>query len=86
MISVLTVNYFAADDLARLIDSLRRHAAGHDIELIITNNSRDERLAFDRDPELPVTVIPSPNIGFACGINLACRRARGDLLFIANPD
>jgi len=86
MISILTVNHNSADDLAALVDSLLTHAPHQEMELIITNNSREEQLDFDFDPVLPVTIIPSPNVGFARGINLALREAHGDILFIANPD
>ena len=86
MISVLTVNYHSSADLKRLADSLRRHAADQPVELIITNNSVEDTIQLPHDSALPVKVLPSPNIGFAAGINLAYREARGDVFFIANPD
>lgn len=86
MISVLTVNYYSAVDLRRLVDSLREHAGGLPVELIITNNSADETLDIPGDSALPITIIPSPNVGFGAGINRAFRAARGETIFIANPD
>lgn len=86
MISVLTVNYHASGDLLALADSLRRHAAEQEVELIIANNSADDVINISSDGHLTVSVLPSANIGFAAGINLAFRRSRGDVLFVANPD
>jgi N-acetylglucosaminyl-diphospho-decaprenol L-rhamnosyltransferase len=86
MISVLCVNYHSASELADLAESLRLHSSGHDVELIVTNNSPSETLDVSRAPDLRVTVLPSENVGFAAGINLALRRAVGDILFVANPD
>jgi len=86
MISVLCVNYHSASDLADLAESLRRHSSGHDVELIVTNNSPSETLDVPRGPDLPMTVLPSENVGFAAGINLALGRASGDILLVANPD
>ena len=86
MISVLTVNYHSSADLELLADSIREHAPEDQVELIITNNSVEDSIRLPNDSSLPVTVLPSPNVGFAAGINLAYRQARGDVLFIANPD
>ncbi len=86
MISVLTVNYHTSGELCALAESLREHAGGQEVELIIANNSADDAIDISTDGPLTVSVVPSANIGFAAGINLAFRRARGDLLFVANPD
>lgn len=86
MISVLTVNYHSSADLSCLAKSITEYPAGHDVELIVTNNSVKDSIRLPNNPALPVTVLPSANIGFAAGINLAYRHARGDVLFIANPD
>lgn len=86
MISVLCVNYRSASELADLAESLRLYSSGHDVELIVTNNSPGEAIDVSAAPGLSVTVLPSQNVGFAAGINLALRRARGEILFVANPD
>lgn len=84
MISVLTVNYRSAADVARLAASLVEHRGNEQIELIIANNSPAE--AIERPSELANTVIDLPNPGYARGVNAAAARARGDVLFVANPD
>jgi len=86
VISVLSVNYHAADDLRRLADSLRQHKGDARIELIVCNNSRDEPIESETSPELPITVLEDENIGFGAGINRAFRASRGETIFIANPD
>lgn len=86
MISVLTVNYHSSGDLTALADSLRKYAGGQEVELIIANNSADNAIDIPSDEHLTVSVLPSDNIGFAAGINLTFGRARGEVLFIANPD
>jgi len=86
MISVLTVNYFSSSDLATLADSLRKYAGAQEVELIIANNSTEDAIDIPSDESLTVSVLPSANIGFAAGINLAYRHARGGVLFVANPD
>lgn len=90
MISVLTVNFRSADELRGLAASLRRHRGDLPLELIVTNNSPEQRiervgdLASDR--HLAVEILESENVGFGAGINQAYRASHGDVIFIANPD
>ena len=86
MISVLSVNYYSAAELAHLAQSLREHAPAEPIELIVTNNSADQKVELPSDERLPITIIPSENVGYGAGINLAYQQARGDLIFVTNPD
>lgn len=86
MISVLTVNYRSAADVAGLAESIRRHADGFPVELIVTNNSPDNALQALSDDVLPVTVLPSVNHGYAAGVNLAFQHSRGEIIMVANPD
>lgn len=86
MISVLVVNYQSAADLAELMASVSRHSGRHEVELVVTNNSAGERIRRPRGGANRVTVLSSPNRGFAAGVNLAFRESRGDILMLANPD
>jgi N-acetylglucosaminyl-diphospho-decaprenol L-rhamnosyltransferase len=86
MISVLTVNFRSSDQVSGLVESLRRFASGEAIELIVANNSAADVVPPSSDPLCPVTVLDSPNIGFAGGINLAYHASRGSILMVANPD
>lgn len=86
MISVLTVNYRTEWDLARMAESLIEHRAGEEVELLITNNSPGQPLELPDASTLFTRIIERPNLGYARGINWAAEEARGDILFIANPD
>jgi len=86
MISVLTVNYRSSTDVAGLRESLRAQRDGLDVELIVANNSAEDAIAPDEGGDVPMTVLPDRNVGYGAGINRAFRRARGELLFVANPD
>lgn len=86
MISVLTVNYRAADDVAQLADSLRRNRGTEAVELVICNNSPDESLNISSTADLPTTILDEDNIGFGAGINRAFAASNGDRIFVCNPD
>ena len=86
MISVLTVNYRSADQLFGLSKSLRLHAGGLPVELVITNNSPAESLAGVGGPPLTVIHRDARNVGFAAGINVAYQASHGEVLMITNPD
>lgn len=85
MISVLTVNYHSAGELAQLVASLRQHRPAEPIELVVTNNSPSQRLSLPQCG-FPVSVIDADNIGFAAGINRAFRASTGEHIMLANPD
>lgn len=86
MISVLTVNYCAAEDVAQLADSLRQHRDNQQVELVVCNNSPQETIALESTDDLPVTIVTKDNVGFGAGINRAFAASTGDIIFIANPD
>lgn len=86
MISVLTVNYHSASDLQGLANSLRRFPVAEEIELIVTNNSPEETIELASDEKLSIRILSAPNVGYAAGINRAYQEARGEILFIVNPD
>lgn len=85
MISVLTVHYRAADDLAGLADSLVAAGGDEPVELIVVDHS-PEQPARPAAGWPPTRVIAQKNLGFAAGVNRAAAAAHGDLLFVANPD
>lgn len=86
MISVLCVNYRSSADVCGLAASLAEHRGGEAVELIVVNHSPRDRVAL---PDAAVgfsRVIERPNAGYAAGINHAASLARGEWLFLANPD
>lgn len=86
MISILSVNYRSAADAAGLAESVAAHRGGPDIELIIVNNSPGEPIAVPGVAAAFTRVIDSPNVGYGRAINHAAAHARGETLFLANPD
>lgn len=87
MISVLTVNYHSADQVRELHCSLADHPVSQPLELIVTNNSPRERIdLLAESAAVSVNVLDAANVGFAAGINIAFRAARGEVVMVANPD
>jgi N-acetylglucosaminyl-diphospho-decaprenol L-rhamnosyltransferase len=85
VISLVLVSYRSAG-LARIaIESFRREAraAGELTEVVAVENSGDAAaLAGVADR----TLDPGRNLGFAGGLNAGLAVARGEILFLANPD
>lgn len=86
VISVLTVNYRSSRDVAELAASLREFRDGLPVELIVANNSPEDRIEVATDESLSVTVCDGENVGYGAGINRALRHSRGDFLMAVNPD
>jgi N-acetylglucosaminyl-diphospho-decaprenol L-rhamnosyltransferase len=89
MLSVVIVNYKTPDDLLRLLASLEEHpSASEPLEILVVDNaSGDDSAARVRAAYPGVTVIESPaNRGFAAGVNIGLKAARGEWLLILNPD
>ncbi len=87
-VSILIVNWNGRDALARSLAALAAHAAASDIETIVVDNaSRDGSAEMVRRDFPGVLLFAEPtNLGFAGGVNLARRRARGRHLLLLNPD
>jgi GT2 family glycosyltransferase len=85
VISFVVVHYRSGALSRRAIESFRASAreAGAEAEAVVVDNSGDggDLAAFaDR------LVTPGRNLGFAGGLNAGVRAARGDVLFLGNPD
>ncbi len=88
MVSVCVVNWRTAEELLALAASLCAGADGAAYELcVVDNDSGDGSLERLREALPEATVIAmGRNAGFGSGINRAVREARGEHLFILNPD
>ena len=85
MISLLVVNYRSAGLAAAAIRSARA-ATKESIEVVVVDNSCDEREA-DSVGRYADTLIVSPaNIGYAAAINRGRRSCHGDVIIVSNPD
>jgi N-acetylglucosaminyl-diphospho-decaprenol L-rhamnosyltransferase len=88
VISAVLVSYRSAS-LARVaIDSFRRDAAraGESAEIVVVENSADPAEADLLAAVADRMVAPGRNLGFAGGLNAGLSVARGDPVFLANPD
>ncbi len=84
-ISLVTVSYFSAREIGRLIFSFKRELEREGLqgEIIVVDNSGNDRSLDSVDADI---ILHSKNVGYARGINLGVKEATGDLLFLANPD
>jgi N-acetylglucosaminyl-diphospho-decaprenol L-rhamnosyltransferase len=85
-VSVLVVNYRAYAELDHCLRSLDRSPEPLDI-VVVDHASDARRLAPLRLHHREVRWIPcADNPGFAAGVNRGSRHARGDYLYLVNPD
>ena len=84
-VSVIYVNWNAAEEIAASIDSIRTHVRDLDYEIIVVDNNSAESCApLEQDG---VTLIRNPvNAGFGAGCNLGVQHSTGRYLLFLNPD
>jgi N-acetylglucosaminyl-diphospho-decaprenol L-rhamnosyltransferase len=87
-LSVVIVTWNCGSLLGDCLASLRTHAGALDYELIIVDNaSADDTLAVAARVWPQAQVIANPdNRGFAVACNQGMALARGELMFLLNPD
>jgi GT2 family glycosyltransferase len=83
-ISVLTAIHDSAGDLARLLDSLDRHAPGAQV-VVVDTGSRDGGADLARARGADVVELPD-NPGFGAANNAGLARAAHDVTALLNPD
>lgn len=83
--SIITVNYFSADQVLKLSKTL---PVNNDIEFIVVDNSvdADQKRALQTINRIDKLVVGDSNLGFGKANNLGASHARADILFILNPD
>lgn len=88
MLSFVIVNWNAAAYLGGCLSSLRAETADRDVEVIVVDNNSSDGSAALVQRQFPwVRVIAlDTNLGFAGANNLGMELAKGDLLFLVNPD
>lgn len=88
VLSVLIVNWNTRDYLRACLSSLETACAGLEYEIIVVDNaSHDDSSEMVRTHFTTVRLIASAeNIGFAKGNNLAYQHARGEWIWLLNPD
>ncbi|MCA1986947.1 MAG: glycosyltransferase family 2 protein, partial [Desulfovibrio sp.] len=84
-VSIIYVNWNAADEIAASIESVRNTVAGVAYEIIVVDNNSPE--SCDVLDQEDVVLIRNPvNAGFGAGCNLGVSRSRGRHLLFLNPD
>ncbi|MHB1046122.1 MAG: glycosyltransferase family 2 protein [Thermoanaerobaculia bacterium] len=88
MISAVFVSYRSAELAAAAIDSFRAGArsSGRRAEVVVVVNSEDPAERDVLEPCSDVLIFPPRNLGFAGGLNAGVAAARGETLFLSNPD
>lgn len=87
-VSAVIVSYRSRDALGPCLDSLKSCAASVPLEVIVVDNASEDGTADWLRSEHPeVELIANPdNRGFTRGVNQGLARARGESLFVLNPD
>ena len=87
-LSIVICNYNTRDDLARCLESVEATKGDLTLEVIVVDNaSRDGSAEMvRRDFPNVALVASSSNLWFNGGNNAGLRRARGEYIFILNPD
>lgn len=89
MISAIIVNYFLADSAIRAVQSLLPPNQQEEIEIWIVDNSESEAEAKklkDTLGDISHLIINDKNVGFGEACNQAYRQAKGEWIFLLNPD
>jgi GT2 family glycosyltransferase len=87
MISFIIVTYNSEDYIDACLQSIQKEMSNQDHEIILIDNASSRRLP-DLEGKYPhVTLIRnSLNRGFAVANNIGIQAARGDILWLLNPD
>ncbi len=87
MVSIIIVNYNTSRLVLDCIDSVYKHTQGIDFEVLVADNhSSDAQVAMLRGDDR-FTLLPlEENLGFGRANNRAAQMAKGDRLFLLNPD
>lgn len=87
-VSILIVNYNTAQWVQRCIESIKHHTKDITIEIIVIDNNSHQREITSVLVQFPEVIFiqSASNIGFGAACNIAASNAKGDFLFLLNPD
>ena len=87
-VSIILVSYNTASYIRRALESLFRETQLTTIEVIVVDNaSSDDSVKMLREFFPQITLIESgENLGFAGGVQLGAKQAKGRYLLLLNPD
>jgi len=88
VLSIITVNYNGLTDTIELIDSLVKHIASVNFEIIVVDNASrvdEAEVIREKYPDV-ITIRSDRNLGFSGGNNLGILKAKGTYIFLINND
>lgn len=86
-ISILIVHYRNEPDLIECLNSIYEFKPKASFEIILVDNSERKTITNKLNKFKFIKYIPSAkNLGYGVGMNLAASYAKGEFLFILNPD
>lgn len=88
MISIIIVNFKVKEKLLKCIESIYVSKPKTQFEIIVVNNDEDENLSSELKGLFPevIYVKSKTNLGYGGGNNLGAKHAKGEYLFVLNPD
>jgi len=85
LVSILIVSYNSKEDLIPLFHSINKQTY-RNLEIVLVENGTQSSESCLNILEFPSKYIPSGNIGFAAGNNLAFNHSNGTYVCLVNPD
>jgi N-acetylglucosaminyl-diphospho-decaprenol L-rhamnosyltransferase len=88
MVSIIIVNYKIRKELFLCIESLENSSQNINFEIIVVDNDEKKVIREELLKKFPkIKYIESPkNLGYGAGNNLGVKHAKGEYIFILNPD
>lgn len=88
LVSIVIVSFHSRDELRPCIESIERHSGNVRTEVIVVDNaSHDGTVEWLAAQHSNVRVVANAdNVGFTRGVNQGLAEAKGDALFVLNPD
>lgn len=89
-LSIIILNYNTPDLAYDCLESIQKHRPDFDYEIIVVDNSvKDMRVTDAGIKKIipgPYQLLVAPNNGFGAGNNAGAKIAKGEYLFLLNPD
>lgn len=87
-ISIITIPYKSEKHIAPLLDSIKKSKDSLKKQVIVIDNYGQDKSAKIAKNHLikPIVLEPGQNLGFAKAVNLGLKHAKGQYIFLINPD
>ena len=87
-ISIITIPYKSEKHIGPLLNSIKNSKDGLKKQVIVIDNyGQDKSAEIAKNHSLKPTILePGQNLGFAKAVNLGLKHAKGEYVFLINPD